>query len=175
MAYPVSVSQEIPATAEGLIRIAVFAAIAFFIFSLFVDGTVRLFTLGLGGAILLAIAAWIGVIARQRRYGTAVLYAVRKFEPGQTFEGVIDVALGTPPSKPIRLRVHAWKLRTSAYTVARERVDPLFLRPTARGTSEIPFRMDIPAMGRSSEVRLSARTASWPVGWGATFLIREWH
>ena len=73
---------------------------------------------------------------------------------------------------PLRVLV-GWSSR-SEVTLARTTVDPVDLRREADGSLLIPFRippLDEADQWRPREVRLRVRTASWPVGWGATFLI----
>jgi hypothetical protein len=53
-------------------------------------------------------------------------------------------------------------------------VDPTHFRRASDGALAIPFHLpplDEPHQWEAREVRLHARTAHWPVGWGATFVI----
>lgn len=76
---------------------------------------------------------------------------------------------------PVRIRITGSHVR-SEVTLARTTVDPMFLRRAPAGSLLIPFNVpapEDPLQSTPREVRLHARAAHWPVGWGATFVIAE--
>jgi hypothetical protein len=169
----VRVPEEIAVTTGGLIRVALLAAAAFATMAWMVDERSRPLTLVLGVLSIVAIAAVLVHLRWQRRYGTATLSAERPFEPGKPFAGTIVSELPQAPGSPIRIRISGWSAR-SEVTLSRTVVDPMHLRRAPDGSLVIPFHVpppDEPIQWRPREVRLRVRTAHWPVGWGATFVI----
>ena len=172
-AIAMSVPEEEQLTPSFLIRIGFFIAIGFGVIAILGEEEFRPFTIGLGGVFVVAAAFSLIHILRQRRYGTATLRAVRPYEDGKPFEGYIETEVRERPTGPVRVRIFATFGR-SQRTLARARIDPSRLRMTSAGTLQIPFFVAVP-QGRwnrgGRDVRLRAQTASWPHGWGGTFLI----
>lgn len=169
----VRIPEEVAATPAGLIRVAVFAVLAFVAAYALFDARSRLASLVFGAAIVAGIACAVAVLLWQRRYGTAALRPARPFEHGKPFQGTIETELRARPSSAIRLSVYGAYSR-SQEVFARERVDPALLREGATGGLQIPFFIvlpDDPIHAGAREVRLRARMASWPLGWGATFVV----
>ena len=170
-----SVTEEEAVTPSFVVRIGLFTAVCFAIMAGLGEEEFRPFTLGLGGIFVAAAALSLIHLLRQRRYGTATLRAISPLENGHPLEGWIDTEVRTLPTAPVRVRIYVSALRSKT-VVARARIDPSKLRMTAAGTLQIPFFISLPngTWSRSAfELRLRARTASWPYGWGGTFLINS--
>lgn len=169
----VRIQEETTASTGGLIRVAFFAVVAFATLTWMVDERSRPLTMIVGTMSTAIIAAGLLHLRWQRRYGTSTLIAERPFEMGKPFAGTIVTELRDAPGSPIRIRISGWSSR-SEVTLTRTTVDPMLMRKTSDGSVEIPFHIpppEEPTRWNPREVRLRARTAHWPVGWGATFVI----
>ena len=170
------VREEIGATPGGLIRVAVIAALGFAAMGWMLDAQFRPLAVIMGAVFLTLIAVGLIHLRLQRRYGTATLHAERPFELDKPFAGNIVTELADVPGAPIRLRIGGWSPGRQQVTIARTTVDPMFLRRGADGSLVIPFHIlppEEPGHLNSREIRLHVRTANWPIGWGATFLIAK--
>lgn len=168
---PLSLSEEATTTPRGLIKIAFLAAGAFLVMAVLVeDKAVPIFVGSLILALLVVGAAWLWF---QSRYGEAVLTAKTQFIHGRRFEGEIVTGLKTVPRAPVRIHVLALHGRVATLSV-REAVPPERLRTDDNGNVRIPFSFQVPDdewARRSTGVRFYVRTRTWPIGWGATFLL----
>jgi hypothetical protein len=167
------VPQEIAFTVGGLSRVLLFAAIGFATMALLLDEEHRPVAVVMGALAAGAISLMLAYLIRQQRFGTATLIAERAFELDRPFAGTIVTGLHPAPDSTIRIRISCSHVRSTS-TLARTTVDPLLLRQTPDGSLAIPFQVpppDEPTRWKPSEVRLHVRTASWPIGWGATFVI----
>lgn len=175
MARTMRVSQEIAFTIGGLSRVLVLAAFGFATMAFLLDAEFRPVAVVTGLLAVATIASMLLYLMRQQRYGTATLIAERPFEMGKPFAGTIVTGLHPAPGSPIKLRISGSYVRSTS-TLARTTVDPMVLRLTTDGSLAIPFHVpppEDPVRVTPSEVRLHVRTAFWPLGWGATFLIAE--
>ena len=141
------------------------------------DRHLRAMPLVVGGGIVGAMAVFAIWLAVQRKYGVATLIAVTPLSYGHPFEGVIESAISTMPDAPVSIHIYGWNLseRGVRFSVG-ERVPPERVQRVDAGTIHIPFSLLLPDndWARNSEgVRLTVRTRTWPLGWGARFLI-EW-
>lgn len=169
------VSQEVGFTTGGLSRVLLFAVFGFGTMALLLDEEFRPFAIMTGALAALGISLALIYLLRQQRYGTAILIAEQPFELGKPFAGTIVTALHPAPGSPIKVRISGAYVRSTS-TLARTTVDPLFLRHTSDGSLAIPFHVlppEEPVQVTPREVRLHVRTAFWPVGWGATFVIAD--
>lgn len=171
----IRVEEEIAATAGGLIRVGLIAVLSFTAMGWMLDPPFRPLAVVMGLVFLTAVVLGVTHLQLQRRYGTAALIAERPFEQGKPFAGTIVTGLRDVPKGPLRIRIGGWSSRRET-TLARTTVDPMLLRRRADGTLVIPFHVlppEEPVRWKPSEVRLHARAANWPIGWGASFLIAE--
>lgn len=169
------VQQEVAFTTGGLGRVLFFAAFGFATMAFLLDEEFRPVAVVTGVLAVAMIAATLLYLMRQQRYGTATLIAERPFEMGKPFAGTIVTGLHPAPGSPIKVRISGSYVRSSS-TLTRTTVDPLVLRLTPDGSLVIPFHVpppEDPVRVTPIEVRLHVRTAFWPLGWGATFLIAE--
>lgn len=169
------IPQEIAFTTGGLTRVGVFALIAFGTMALLLDPEFRIAAYLTGVAAIGAVTLLLIYLHWQRRYGEATLIAEGLYEPGRAFAGTIVTGLREVPGSRIRVKIAGWSTRSES-TLSRTTVDPVDVRRDDAGTLVIPFRVPPPEEGndwRPREVRLRVRTAHWPVGWGATFVIGE--
>ena len=169
------VQQETMFTTAGLIRVALIAALGFGLMAMLVDDRSRTLTIAVGMATVVAIVAILLYLSRQRRFGSATLTSAGAFEMSRTFAGTIVTEFRHAPRSPIRIRIAGWSTRNDV-TLARIIVDGTSLQRAADGSIVIPFHIppaDDPMEWHPREVRLHARAADWPLGWGATFVIAK--
>lgn len=168
---PLWLPEEQTTTPRGIFKIASFAACAFFGMAFLVDEpAVPLFV---GALILTTLAVTAGWLKFQSRYGSAVLTATTQFGCGRRFEGEIETGLTSIPAAPVRIHIFARRGRMTTLSV-RKVIAPERMRTDANGKVRIPFSVDVPddEWGRrTAGVRLYVRTRTWPLGWGATFLL----
>jgi len=160
--------EEATTTPVQLFKISFFAAFAFLLMAAMLDAGARNVPLVIGALILVLLGITAAWLAWQRRYGDAVLTAKTELIGGQLFEGVIETGLTRVPSSPVRILLYGW------YEGTRIDVAPQQMRLTESGLVHIPFSFLVPRdeLGRPiGRVRLYVRTRTWPVGWGATFLL----
>jgi hypothetical protein len=169
------IPEEIAATTGGLVRVAIIALLGFAAMAFLLDAQFRPLAFVMGGVFLTLIAVGMIHLRLQSRYGTATLIAERPFELDKPFAGTIETGLREVPGAPVRIRIAARVVRSEA-TLVRTTVDPMLLRRAADGSLVIPFYVpppEEPVYPHLREIRLYARTAHWPLGWGATFLIAD--
>ena len=162
-------------TTGGLIRVAVIAAFGFGSMAMVVDDRSRPPTIAVGTATVVAIVAILFYLHRQRRFGAATLATDGPFERNRMFAGRIVTSFSDAPRTPIRIRIAGWSSRNDV-TLARTTVESMSLQRAADGSIVIPFRIppsDELAQWHPREIRLHARAADWPLGWGATFVIAK--
>ena len=168
------INEEEVSTPIGLVRICVFAAFGFGGMALLVEDKTP--PLVLGGCILAAVVT-LGLWLRfQGRYGAAALELTTPFEYGSRFSGFIQTELKTAGKGAIRIRVSAGNKiarNKGDYFAVGQKVPQSHLQRSENGDIRIPFALEIPAHtpGEYDEVHLAVRTSTWPIGWGATFLI----
>jgi hypothetical protein len=168
------ISEEEVSTPAGLLRVCIFAAFGFAGMALLVDD--KAVPLFIGGGIIAAVVTFGLWLRFQRRYGSATLEVITPFVYGGTFSGVIQTELKTAGKGSIRILVAAGSKiarNRGDYFGVRQKVLQSQLQRTENGDIRIPFSLEIPAHTprEYDEVRLEARTSTWPVGWGATFVI----
>lgn len=162
-------------TTGGLVRVALIAAAGFGLMAWIVDDRSRPLTFALGTATIGVIVTSLVYLHRQRRFGSATLAFDAAFEQNRTFAGSIATGLHDAPRSPIRIRIAGWSSRDDV-TLARAIVESTALQRAADGSIVIPFHVppaDEPMQWHPREIRLHARAADWPLGWGATFLVAK--
>ena len=168
------ITQEEPPSSFGLARIGVFTTAGFGGMALMVDDKGPV--LFLGGCILAAVLIYGLWLRFQSRYGAATLEVATPFKYGSPFSGVIQTELETVGDRPLRIRVSAGskiaRNRGDHWAVKRK-VPQEHLQRNEKGHIRVPFSVDIPAYtpGQYDEVRLTVRTVTWPIGWGAEFVV----
>ncbi len=126
-----------------------------------------------GLLIIAMMAAAVMWLRFQSRYGEARLAATTQFIYGARFEGEIVTGLAHVPRAPVRMHVHAQRGRVTPLSLL-ETIPPARMRIDGEGQVRIPFSLPVPddaAARNSAGVRLYVRTRTWPIGWGATFLL----
>jgi hypothetical protein len=167
------VPEEETTTPTNLIGIGMFAAFGFLAMAGLSQPETRGAPLFVGALILLLLALTGLFLWWQSRYGSATLKAKAALTHGTRFEGWIETEFTSPPG-PVKIAIEG---RHNKYVTlyADELVEPARMQKSAAGHVRIPFSLPIPNDERAvrvAGVRVMARTKTWPVGWGATFLVK---
>lgn len=173
--YSVRIPEEETSTPTRLIGILLFTTLGFFIAAAMLSGRDRIVPLVVGGGIAVALAGFAAWFGFQARYGDATARPRGQFAYGRVFEGVIHSELKTIPTGVVHIRLFGWTPSDEGHRTFTLRCDvaPSAISRSSEGI-EIPFRFEVPdgeTARKSSDVRLVVRTSSWPLGWGATFLV----
>lgn len=166
-----TVPEEETTTPANLFRIGLFAAFGFLAMAVVSQPETRGAPLFVGALIIGLLALVAGFLLWQRRYGESTLRATTSFTYGQRFEGWIETELTSVPAKPVVVKVEGQRGKSTVF-IAREEVS--WMQKDDGGHVRIPFAMQIPEAAeenRPAQVRVIVRTSTWPVGYGATFLL----
>lgn len=168
------VPEEETTTPVNLIGIGMFAAFGFLVMAAMSQPEHRLLPLVVGGLIL-ALLALAGVFLWwQSHYGASTLKAKSPLTWGKRFEGWIETEHKRLPG-PVTVAIEGRDNNDWITLHASEVVEPARMQKNAHGNVRIPFSLLIPDSEntrRAGGVRVTVRTRTWPVGWGATFLLQ---
>jgi hypothetical protein len=166
------VTEEPTSTPRNLMKISFFAGIAFVAMSLMVEKNVRGAPLFVGAFILSLLGITAAWLKFQSRYGAAVLTGESELVYGRPFHAVVETELTSVPAKPVRIELYGWWNKSVSISVTTE-VPPDRMRVVKGGTVHIPFTLDMPPKPDYplGDIRIAVRTSTWPLGWGATFLL----
>lgn len=164
-----TLTEEETTTPPGLVKISVFAAAAFLVMALMVEAEARTPVLFAAGFILALLGISGGWLFFRRRYGSAYLVSKTGAITNGVFEGVIETGLRRIPTHPVRIVIaDRW------WGGGQLDVPPERMRLGPSGNVVIPFSIPLPKPEKGwgqGFVRMYVRTRTWPIGWGATFLL----
>ena len=166
------VPEEETTTPTNLIGIGMFAAFGFLAMAGLSQPENRGVPLFVG-ALILALLVLTGLFLWwQSRYGTSTLKAKSPLTHGARFEGWIETELSRAPG-PVKVTIEG-RHDDWVTLYVHEVVEPARMQKGPTGNVRIPFSLLIPNTENARKaggVRVMVRTRTWPIGWGATFLL----